>query len=95
METDFLRDDSWEIACRNGDFVIGESKGQEIDSIMVAAPGHYKENPLIGPAIFRHMRGKADILAIRRQVAISLEMDNKKLQSLTLTPAKHLTVKVQ
>lgn len=94
METDILRDITGDIACREGDFVTGESKGQEVDAIMVASPGHFKETPQIGPSIFRHMRGVVDILTIRREVAISLEIDNKKLKTLTIA-SDNMKIQVQ
>ena len=60
MATDILIDATGDIACRNGDFVIGDSIAQEVDAIILASPGHYKETPMIGPSIFRHMRGLID-----------------------------------
>lgn len=95
MATDILCNEMGDIACVNGDFVIGESFDQEVEDILLANPGDYKETPLIGPGLIRRLKGKASIESIRRDVAISLELDNKTLENLSITENKTLNVKVK
>jgi hypothetical protein len=94
MESDILIDKTGDVACQSGDFVIGESLPQEVDAIIVASPGHYKQTPMLGPSLLRHMRGRRDKLAIKREVSIAMNMDNKKLQSLTIS-GNQLNVQVK
>lgn len=57
MPNDILCDDTGDLAFENGDFVVGESTNQQIQDILMAAPGHYRQYPTIGGNIMTMLNG--------------------------------------
>lgn len=85
MPTDFLYDDDGDIAFANGDFVIDESTAQHIEDIMMAAPGHYRQWPLIGGSLFTINKGS--FTAEReRALKVALQYDGLKVAKITFDP---------
>jgi hypothetical protein len=80
--TDILVDDTGDIACENGDFVIGPSDDQHVQDLILASPGDYKESPMLGVGIINTLNGKLDG-AMKRKIRINLEADGYKVNSIT------------
>lgn len=95
MAADFIFDNSGDIAAKNGDFVIYDSLEQEVGAIIMANKADYKQTPLLGPSIIRFMKGQRDILKLQREVAIAMEMDNKRLNTIALTTDNQLKVVIK
>ena len=79
---DFLLDDNNDLKIINGDFDIGESEMQEVGLILQSTQGEWKENPLLGPNLFRFIKAKTNKAEIEREVSLHLAMDNKDFQTL-------------
>ena len=72
--TDILLDETGDIACENGDFVIGQSDDQHVIDILNASPGDYKQFPLTGASVLDAING---ILSgeLKNRISINLEAD--------------------
>jgi len=75
---DILTDDTGDIQIVNGDFVVAESDYQHMRDIMLAAPGHYKQFPLVGANINMQINGAIDG-EFRKQLRLQLEGDGFKV----------------
>ena len=95
MGTDFLLGTDGDIGCVNGDIPTGNSFSQEVATILMTTKGDFKETPLMGPNLKRRMKGKRDILGLRRDVAISMEMDGKTLDTLTMDASQNIKIEVR
>ena len=95
MVTDFLFGDDGDIACVNHDIPTGDSFRQETETILLTTKGDYKESSLLGPNLKRRMKGKLDILGIRRDVAIAMEMDGKSLEELKIDNDQNIKIQVR
>ena len=71
---DILTDDDGDLIIKNGDIVIGESDYQHIQDIIIAAPGDYKQYPLIGANIRMQQNGSIDG-DFRKLLRLQLESD--------------------
>ncbi|MCT4580846.1 MAG: hypothetical protein N4A35_05455 [Flavobacteriales bacterium] len=78
LYTDILTDDTGDIAIRNGDFVIGDSLHQEVDTIVSLNQGELKQFPLIGPNIISMLKS-SNIEEVKRKLKLHLELDNKQV----------------
>lgn len=59
----------------DGDFVVGLSDGQHIEAILIAAPGDYKQSPLLGVNIQSFLNSPATANTLRRAIQLQLESD--------------------
>ena len=82
MAKDILLNDQNDIQILNGDFDIGESEMQEVALILQSTQGEWKNAPILGPNLFKYLKGKTNKVAIDKQVAIHLAIDNKDFRSL-------------
>lgn len=64
-----------DIAAINYDFITGDPENNYIRSILVSAPGHWKEYPLIGIAIFKYLQGTQSQQVLVRAIRLQLEAD--------------------
>ncbi|MCX6232611.1 MAG: oxidase [Bacteroidetes bacterium] len=55
MPQDILLDDSGDLACVDGDFVIGESTLQHQKLLLITQKGEWKENPKCGIGIENYL----------------------------------------
>ncbi|MCB9245968.1 MAG: hypothetical protein H6606_06010 [Flavobacteriales bacterium] len=81
---DILIDDQFELLIEDGDFVVGDSKGQNILLIAHASKGEYKRNPEIGANLSNLIHDespKKHALELKRQ----LEYDGAKVSSIRMT----------
>jgi hypothetical protein len=82
MSKDILLDENNDIKIFNGDFDIGESEMQEVALILQSTQGEWKMSPLLGPNLFRFLKSKESKVAIEKQIAIHLAIDNKDFKTL-------------
>ena len=81
MTTDILMDERGDLADRGGDFLIDKSNCQHIEDILIACPGEYKQNPMIGAAIRNALNGSLDG-SLKRSIRINLERDGFTVNSI-------------
>lgn len=74
---DIMLDDDGDLLIENGDFVIGKSKQQEINSILKLAPGNLKSDPLLGPGIMTMINKVIDVDRIKQRIGLALKRDDK------------------
>ena len=72
--TDILYDSDDDILFKNGDIMLGKSDQQHIQNILRAAPGHYRQFPLIGANIREMLHGDFNS-ELKKQIHLQLEMD--------------------
>jgi len=78
---DILLDDNNELQFRNGDFLVEESDGQHIQDILIAAPGHYKQYPLLGANITNGLNG-SNTIEFKRNIRLQLESDGMEVETI-------------
>ena len=82
MMDDLLLND-FDLEFENGDLVIGNSKNQSIEMLMLSAQGEWKEYPEAGADIRRSQNGVIDQF-LERNIRVQLEADNFNLDKLTI-----------
>lgn len=79
---DIELDHNNDLVITNGDFSIAESEMQEVGNILQSTQGEWKHSPMLGPNLYRFIKGKTDKVAIEREVQIHLALDNKDFKTL-------------
>lgn len=74
---DILFDENGNYIARGGDFAVDESDQDHIRDILQAAPGHYKQSPMIGANVTSHLKG-SDMGSFIRAIKINLGIDGYK-----------------
>ncbi len=74
---DFLLTEDNELTIQSGDLLVAESEYQHIKDILEAAPGHYKQYPLLGANIRNFQNGPMSITQ-KRNIRLHLESDGYK-----------------
>lgn len=86
MRNDFLLDASLgDVAIADGDFVIGESTGQEVANLIRWRQGSVKQYPRTGVGEHRLLNGQLDG-PMRREIQLQLEADGIRLKTLENSP---------
>ena len=80
---DILLDEDGDLQIAKGNFVIAESDTTHIENIMKAAPGHYKQFPIIGANTISQINGNIGA-EFRRNLTINLEIDNYNVKDITI-----------
>lgn len=76
MYTDIVLDEATQdIVVVNGDFRIGDGTNQLQNYLIVSAPGHFKEFPLLGGNIFQYLNGTSNPAQIERNLKTALAAD--------------------
>ena len=81
---DILYGDDGELLIKDGDFVTDVSNYQHIEDIMAAAPGHFRQYPVIGANILQQNNGIIDE-AYKRLIRINLESDGFNVEKIDYT----------
>lgn len=81
MSRDFQVQDG-DLVIRDGDFVVSESAQQEVEHLLIAEKGMFKQHPQLGIGIRRQL-GRGLTGALKRNIRLQLEADGKKLRSVT------------
>ena len=79
---DLLLND-FDLEFENGDLVIGNSKDQSVQMLLLSAQGEWKEHPEAGADIRRAQNGVIDQL-LERNIRVQLEADKFNLDKLTI-----------
>ena len=82
MMDDLLLND-FDLEFENGDLVIGNSKDQSVQMLLLSAQGEWKEHPEAGADIRRAQNGVIDQF-LERNIRVQLEADNFNLDKLTI-----------
>ena len=83
MMDDLLLND-FDLEFENGDLVIGNSKDQSVQMLLLSAQGEWKEHPEAGADIKRAKNGVIDQF-LERNIRVQLEADNFNLDKLTIS----------
>jgi len=81
--TDILLDNTNEllIAFPGGDFAVGDSTVQEVESIIMSYPGWWKEYPLVGCAAPNYLHSPGAGQQLNNSITQQLKLDGKTLTS--------------
>ena len=78
MAKDILLDDTYNLQIQDGDFVIGDSQGQEVEQILMSAPGQWRQNPTIGFNIVRFAKApSSESERFVKELVKHLQLDGK------------------
>ena len=90
--TDILLNDNNDISIVSGDFQIGESEQQEIESILVAFKGEFKNTPLVGAEMSRMLKARSTRQGITREVNQQLKYDGFENIDFKIEDAESFTI---
>lgn len=93
--TDILLNDENDISIVNGDFHIGESSQQEIEAVLIAFKGEYKNTPLLGAEIKRMLKARNTRQGITREVNEQLKYDGFQNIDFKIQDAENFTINAQ
>lgn len=85
-QNDILTNATGDLMIEGGDFVVGTSDQQHILHIMQAAPGHYKQHPMIGANAVQLINGSSETL--KRQIKLHLLSDGYSIKKMSVTNGK-------
>lgn len=68
-----LRDRGFEAVA--GDFATGDIDNNYIEYILLSSPGHWKEFPVVGVALYKYLNGTKSPQVISRAIRMQLEND--------------------
>ena len=81
--TDILLDIATDdVRIENGDFVIGESLDQEVGILLRLSPGELKEDPVLGPGLYKLIKSNADEADLQQLAKWHLARDGKQYDAL-------------
>ncbi|KFF13119.1 hypothetical protein IW15_10175 [Chryseobacterium soli] len=92
---DILLNDENDISIVNGDFQIGSSEQQEIESILIAFKGEFKNTPLLGAEMLRLLKARNTRQGITREVNEQLKYDGFQNIDFKIEDAENFTINAQ
>lgn len=92
---DILLNEDNDISIVNGDFHIGESEQQEIESILIAFKGEFKNTPLLGAELPRMLKARNTRQGITREVNEQLKYDGFTRIDFKIEDAENFTINAQ
>lgn len=81
---DILTDDQEDLKIQNGDFVIGDSDGQNIKHLILAAKGEYKFDGLVGVDAQRLVKSSAGYDKLIRETRLQVKREGRQLKSVQI-----------
>lgn len=75
---DIQLDNNGDLDVRNGDFIIGESDEQHVESILNAAQGTWKQHPLLGANLPKRTKMPITVSSrakLNKNIKLQLEYD--------------------
>ena len=93
--TDILLNDQNGITTLNGDFAVGESSQQEIEAVLIAFKGEYKNTPLLGAEIKRMLKARNTRQGITREVNEQLKYDGFQNIDFKIQDSENFTINAQ
>ena len=82
MEDILINDD---IRIKNGDLVIGDSNGQEIEFILSAKAGQFYQFPPLGVGIIDEVNGSITPQALMLKIKNNLEADDRRVNRIDVS----------
>jgi hypothetical protein len=76
MANDILLDENGDLLIKDGDFVIGDSEKQEIESLLVSVKGEFKEFLLVGADIGKLLKSRSSQTAALKEIKTQLKQDD-------------------
>lgn len=73
-----------DLIIRNGDFAAGTSDEQQVQMLLISAPGEWKEHPEAGVGLYLGGHGTIDLF-MERNIRVQLEADGFKISTLSIT----------
>ncbi|QWA37258.1 hypothetical protein [Chryseobacterium sp. ZHDP1] len=92
---DILLNEDNDISIVNGDFHIGESGQQEIESLLIAFKGEFKNTPLLGAELPRMLKARNTRQGITREVNEQLKYDGFTRIDFQIEDAENFTINAQ
>lgn len=80
MPQDITYNTSYDLQFSGGDFLIEDSDEQEVQSLLIHAPGNFKQSPTAGVGLTQFIAGPSGNASINRIVREQLKADNKVVQ---------------
>ncbi|GEN71574.1 hypothetical protein [Chryseobacterium lathyri] len=93
--TDILLNNDNDLSIVNGDFQIGESERQEIESILISFKGEFKNSPLLGAEIPRMLKARNTRQGITREINEQLKYDGFHNINFKIEDAENFTINAQ
>lgn len=84
MANDFLLDESGDLAIAYGDFVVGNSDGQNIVDIIESFAGAWKQNPQVGVGAITYLNSISGAAALESALKTQLVADGFNASLLTV-----------
>ncbi|WP_241279789.1 hypothetical protein [Chryseobacterium cucumeris] len=84
-----------DVSIVNGDFLIGDSEQQEIESVLIAFKGEFKITPLLGAEIARMLKARNTRQGITREVNEQLKYDGFQKIDFKIEDAENFTINAQ
>lgn len=81
---DILQDTDGDELVANGDFVVGDGTLDDVDAILLSSPGTWKNDGIIGPALYLFQNGKVTPTEIKQRVELHLNRDAKYPDKITV-----------
>lgn len=75
---DITLDKDNDLLIKNGDFVLGDCEGQDIEFLLESFKGEWKENPRVGAEIIKLVKSRATETRIKRDANEQLSNDGFK-----------------
>lgn len=83
-----------DLVIQNGDFLVDESDNQHIEHILKAAPGQFRQWPLIGVSAYLMQGASVDRQALVQKIRVQLAADNYIVRSVKVTPGDEMKVEI-
>lgn len=75
MRQDLILNDNKDLTIKDGDFVIGDSKEQDAELILLSHQGDWKQSPLTGVNLRNDINSNLNVNSIARKIKIQLQND--------------------
>jgi len=91
---DFKLNAEMDLEIKNGDFDIGDTDQQNIELILLAHKGNFKEHPILGVGIASYLKSPEIISRLRLENEINnqLEFDNFKVKDLDVNDLQNICI---
>ena len=77
MGKDILFDENGDLLIVGGDFVIGDSELQEVETILSMMQGDLKEDPIVGANLLHYEKSTLTPEQVKAKASIALQRDGK------------------
>lgn len=81
---DILLNNDNELQFFNGDFLVGNSDNQHVQTIIEANKGNFLETPTLGVGIVEYKSSNISAAELEKRVRIELQKDGYKLDRVTI-----------